>query len=360
MTNQPKSAPPKKLIVGTGTHDVARHVQEDRHADAEPPGEADLEALLLLRLLDGWLRRRRDHLVGRSGWRVGGRRRRGGCALLRRRIPLGGRQGGGQPKRDQQSCKSQVNLPHPDLPIRGTVSRRTPLFNVPAALSGRATSTSTGALSGAEPSAGHSSFTGIEYAHRRRYGRLRPTASFLLILIAGRFLRWQHSDSTAGPRGKKTAEQKSRSSRGARTRRTDLDELDKEDREPEDRAAAAMMEKELSDRRARYRRDVSKLVDARHRGRGRRAPPSRTAAPSRPRSLEEDARDAPRLGGAQTRESSSSSSIAGKGKPRGSRGRSKKLDSAIPASSRLMEYLDVNIDERSSSVSMSRRTPRSS
>ena len=146
----------------------------------------------------------------------------------------------------------------------------------------------------------------------------------------------------------KTAEQQVEElSEALRTRRTDLDELDKTIKKHEDRAAAAMMEKELSDRRARYRRDVSKLVTLVIAGEDAGA----TVADGRALAseiLEKDARVMRQRLQELDAENLQLIEIAGNGSDSSEEvaDAQKKLATAIPAASRLVEYLDVNIDER--------------
>ena len=90
---------------------------------------------------------------------------------------------------------------------------------------------------------------------------LQPVANFAMVLALVSLPSSAAFGQTGGTDEEKTTEQKVQElSEALRTRRTELDDLEKKIEGHEVDAAAAMMEKELSDRRARYRRNVSELV----------------------------------------------------------------------------------------------------
>ncbi|MBW1763003.1 MAG: mechanosensitive ion channel [Deltaproteobacteria bacterium] len=157
-----------------------------------------------------------------------------------------------------------------------------------------------------------------------RCGRLRPTATLLLVLTLASLPSLAAFGQQGSAAEEKTAEQKVQElSEDLRARGADLEELKKTIEKHDDSATAPMMDKELSDRRARYRRDVSKLVTLVLTGEDAGA----TVADGRALAadlLEKDARSMREKLQALAAETLS----------------------AIPRSSRLIEYLDVNIDER--------------
>jgi len=124
-----------------------------------------------------------------------------------------------------------------------------------------------------------------------------------------------------------------------------LDELQRKVGEDSKGAAAAMLEKEVSDRRARYRRDVAKLVqlvvsaeDA-----GAKAAQGRSMASQ---FLQEDAR-AMREKLEQTgREAVALVDVATKGSPEEAQKARSELSRKLSTSSRLIKYLDTNIDQQ--------------
>ncbi|MBW2225565.1 MAG: hypothetical protein JRF54_15505, partial [Deltaproteobacteria bacterium] len=92
-------------------------------------------------------------------------------------------------------------------------------------------------------------------------GRLRPVTTFALILTLASLASVAAFGQEGEAAEERTTEQEVQElSADLRTRGADLDELKKTIAKHDDSATAAMMDKELSDRRARYRRDVSKLV----------------------------------------------------------------------------------------------------
>jgi small conductance mechanosensitive channel len=178
------------------------------------------------------------------------------------------------------------------------------------------------------------------------YGRLRPTATFVLVLTLASLCSLTAFGQQSEAAEEKTAEEKVQElSEDLRTRGADLEELKKAIEKHDDSATAAMMDKELSDRRARYRRDVSELVtlvlegeDAGVTvadGRALAADILKKDARAMREKLQELAAEILQL--VEVTASGSAEEVAEARKA---------LASAIPRSSRLIEYLDVNIDER--------------
>ena len=95
-----------------------------------------------------------------------------------------------------------------------------------------------------------------------RRARLRPVTIFALTLTLGSLIPLAAFGQDAGAAEKKSAEQEIQELVvDLETRRADLEELTEKVSKNLDRAAAVMMEKELSERRSRYRRDVQHLVE---------------------------------------------------------------------------------------------------
>ena len=124
-----------------------------------------------------------------------------------------------------------------------------------------------------------------------------------------------------------------------------LDELRQKVEEDPDRAAAMMLEKEVSERRARYRRDVEKLVqlvlnaeDA-----GTKAAQGRTTATEL---LQKDARAMREKLEETAIESVELVDVATKGGPEEAQRARTDLSRKLSASSRLLKYLDTNIDQQ--------------
>jgi small conductance mechanosensitive channel len=177
-------------------------------------------------------------------------------------------------------------------------------------------------------------------------GPLRPIASFAVALTLASLFSPAAFGQQGDAAAEKTAEQKVQELIvDLRTRDADLEELTKTIEKHEDSATAAMMDKELSDRRARYRRDVSELVTLVLEGEDAGA----TVADGRALATEILEKDAVRMRKKlqelaaeilQLVDVTANGSAEEVGEAR------RALASAIPRSSRLIEYLDVNIDER--------------
>ena len=124
-----------------------------------------------------------------------------------------------------------------------------------------------------------------------------------------------------------------------------LDQLDQKVKEERGGAAAAMLEKEISDRRARYRRDVAKLVqlvvsaeDA-----GTKAAQGRSTAT---KFLQADSRAMREKLEETGRESVTLVDVAKKGSPEEAQKARSELSTTLSASTRLIKYLDTNIDQQ--------------
>ena len=179
-----------------------------------------------------------------------------------------------------------------------------------------------------------------------KYGGLRPTASFALVLT----LTSLFSMAAFGQQGdsadeKATGQKVQELSEALRTRGADLEELERTIAKLDDRATATMMEKELSDRRARYRREISELLTLVLEGEDAGA----TVADGRAlvsHVLQKDARAMRKkmleLGTEIVRlvDTTANGNAEEVAEAR------KTLAKAIPRSSRLTQYLADNIDER--------------
>ncbi len=94
-----------------------------------------------------------------------------------------------------------------------------------------------------------------------QYGRLRPAASFILVLtLTSLFSLAAFGQEGGSAEEKTTAEQVQELTDDLETREADLEELRQKIKKEEGSATATMLEKELVERRSRYRRAVSELV----------------------------------------------------------------------------------------------------
>jgi small conductance mechanosensitive channel len=179
-----------------------------------------------------------------------------------------------------------------------------------------------------------------------RCAGLRPFASFVLVLTLASLFSPAALGQQGEPTEKKTAEQQVQElSQAVRTRGADLDELERTIDQHEDSSTAAMMEKELSDRRARYRRDVSQLVTLVLAGEdaGAAVADGRALATD---ILKKDAQAMRKKMEELGAEILELVDVTASGSAEEVADARKKLANAIPRSSRLIQYLDVNIDER--------------
>jgi small conductance mechanosensitive channel len=177
-------------------------------------------------------------------------------------------------------------------------------------------------------------------------GRLRPTATFALVLTLTSLCSLAAFGQQGGATEEATTEQKIQElTADLRARGADLEELKKTIEKHDDSATAPMMDKELSDRRARYRRDVSELVTLVLEGEDAGA----TVADGRALAadiLKEDARAMREKLQELAAETLQLLNVTATGSAEEVAEARKTLASAIPRSSRLMRYLDVNIEER--------------
>ncbi len=177
-------------------------------------------------------------------------------------------------------------------------------------------------------------------------GRARPTATFILTLTLASLSSAAALAQQGGTAEEKSTEQKIQElSEDLRTRGVELDELHSNIEKHKDRSAAAMMDKELSNRRASYRRDVSELVtlvlNAEDAG----------ATVADGRSLAEHVLQ---VEAAKMREKLTELSavtlrlvdVSMSGSAEEIEAARKSLSTEIPRASRLIEYLDDNIDAR--------------
>ncbi len=124
-----------------------------------------------------------------------------------------------------------------------------------------------------------------------------------------------------------------------------LEELRQKFEQDPDRAAALMLEKEVSERRARYRRDVEKLVQlvANAEDAGEKAAQGRATATEL---LQKDAQAMREKLEETGRESVELVEVATKGSPEEAQKARSELSRKLSASSRLLKYLDANIDQQ--------------
>lgn len=177
-------------------------------------------------------------------------------------------------------------------------------------------------------------------------GRLRPTATLALVLTLASLPSVAVFGQQGGATKEKSAEQKVQElSVELRTRAASLEDLEKTIAKHDDSATAAMMDKELSDRRGRYRRDVSALVTLVLEGEDAGA----TVADGRALAtelLQQDAATMRQKLQELDAEVLRLVDITANGNAEEVAEASKQLSVAIPRSSRLIEYLDGNIQER--------------
>ena len=177
---------------------------------------------------------------------------------------------------------------------------------------------------------------------------LQPVANFAMVLALVSLPSSAAFAQTGGTDEEKTAEQKVQELNEAlRTRRTELAELEQNIEGHDDSSTAVMMEKELSDRRARYRREVSELVVLVLEGEdaGTGVADGRALATE---ILEQEAQSMRATILELGKQTLELVEVAGKGSAEEVADARKSLEDVIPRSSRLIEYLDINIDERES------------
>ena len=176
-------------------------------------------------------------------------------------------------------------------------------------------------------------------------GQLRLAATFIIALTLGSLL----PQATLG-QDAQTPEQKGSSSQieglvaDLKQRGAALEELSQKVGENPD-GAAAMIEKEVSDQRARYRRDIAKLVELvlSAEDAGARAAQGRTTAS---KLLQQDARAMREKLEETGRESVALVDAATKVSPDEAQKARGELSRKLSTSTRLIKYLDTNIDQQ--------------
>ena len=184
----------------------------------------------------------------------------------------------------------------------------------------------------------------MQTAAQRR--RLRPSATFILTLALSALLsQAAFGQEGEGPEEKSIAEQVQELAADLEARRTALQELQEKVEKVPDTAAAVILEKEISDRRARFRRDLMSLVglvvDAEDAG----------AEAAQGRSLATELLRADALSMHESLEQNGKESLAlldvmAKGTAEEAQEARGELTKALSVSTRLIKYLDGNIDER--------------
>ena len=177
-------------------------------------------------------------------------------------------------------------------------------------------------------------------------GRLLPASIFLLTVTLNSLLPL----AALGQDGQ-TAKQKGAADEiqklvvDLKRRGSLLEELRQKFEQDPDRAAALMLEKEVSERRARYRRDVEKLVQlvANAEDAGEKAAQGRATATEL---LQKDAQAMREKLEETGRESVELVEVATKGSPEEAQKARSELSRKLSASSRLLKYLDANIDQQ--------------
>ncbi|MGB3050011.1 MAG: mechanosensitive ion channel domain-containing protein [Polyangiales bacterium] len=177
-------------------------------------------------------------------------------------------------------------------------------------------------------------------------GQLRLAATFLITVTLGSLL----PQATLG-QDAQTPEQTGASGQieglvaDLKQRGAVLEQLHRTVQDDPDGAAAAMLEKEISDRRARYRRDVAKLVQlvVNAEDAGAKAAQGRSTATEL---LQRDARAMREKLEETGRASVALVDVAAKGTPDEAQKARSELSRKLSTSSRLIKYLDTNIDQQ--------------
>jgi len=176
--------------------------------------------------------------------------------------------------------------------------------------------------------------------------RPRPFAIFALALTLGSLAPLAAFGQDEETAEKKSVEQEIQElATDLETRRADLEELTEKVSKNPDRAAAVMMEKELSERRARYRRDVQNLVELVVAGTDAGAAVAQGRATAT-ELLEEDRQAMREKMEEVDRRILELVDTVDKGSPEEADKARSKLVADIPSSARLIKYLDANIDQR--------------
>ena len=177
-------------------------------------------------------------------------------------------------------------------------------------------------------------------------GRLRPTATFVLILaLSSLFSLTAFGQDDEAPKKKSVTEQIQELAADLERRGAVLDELSQKIERDPDRAAAVMLEKEVSDRRAPYRRDVATLVELvlEAEDTGAEAAQGRSMAIEL---LQADARAMREKLKVMRTESLELVDLAAKGTPEEAQKARGDLVNNLSTSTGLIKYLDANIDQQ--------------
>ncbi len=177
-------------------------------------------------------------------------------------------------------------------------------------------------------------------------GRLRPAAAFLVAVTLNSLLPLSTlAQAPPSTEKKGAADQIQELAADLKERGAVLDRLNRTVEEDPGGAASAMLEKEISDRRVRYRRDVAKLVqlvvDAEDAG--AKAAQGRSTATEL---LQRDARAMREKLEETGRASVALVDVAAKGTPDEAQKARSELSRKLSTSSRLIKYLDTNIDQQ--------------
>jgi small conductance mechanosensitive channel len=178
------------------------------------------------------------------------------------------------------------------------------------------------------------------------HGRLRPATSFVLVLTLTSFFSLAAFGQDEQAEEKKSiATQIQELVADLETREADLEELSKKIEQNPDRAAAVMLEKEVSERRAKYRRDVERLVELVLSG----ADAGAEVAQGRAAVTEILQGDGPKMKkklGERDKKLGELIDMAADGTPEEAEKARQEFVAQIPVSARLLQYFETNIDLR--------------
>jgi len=178
------------------------------------------------------------------------------------------------------------------------------------------------------------------------HGRLWPAASFVLALTLTSFFSLAAFGQDEQAEEKKSiATQIQELVADLETREADLEELSKKIEQNPDRAAAVMLEKEVSERRAKYRRDVERLVELVLSG----ADAGAEVAQGRAAVTEILQGDGPKMKeklGERDKKLGELIDMAADGTPEEAEKARQEFVAQIPVSARLLQYFETNIDLR--------------
>lgn len=176
--------------------------------------------------------------------------------------------------------------------------------------------------------------------------QLRLAATFLITVTLGSLLPLSTlGQDTPSAEKKGASDQIQELVADLKQRGAVLEQLHRTIQDDPDGAAAAMLEREISDRRARYRRDVAKLVQlvVNAEDAGAKAAQGRSAATEL---LQRDARAMREKLEETGRASVALVDVAAKGTPEEAQKARSELSRQLSTSSRLIKYLDTNIDKQ--------------